>query len=283
MQVPTWIQKELEIAVKETSKKEAGRTSRISIESDILPTYEPSEMQGMDVDVRPPKLFAPTPTPDVVASMPSSGEVVNNSENELNGTDRKLSIMEKRADVRTHRIRLAPVRMPIPRLQSATSTSSLQRLPASTTDTTSQSHDRHPGPLGLKKAYSNVDVTPSSPVKQMPSKKEPQSTGNLVSSVLTLQENATLRLLTPIRRTTSPSSTKSSTPSLLSSPRRRSSDQGSPDHNASGASQAPTSPASPSEGSEVGSDRDLVSPGLSSSSEGEVKCVCMQPQVELKV
>lgn len=276
--MPTWLQKEFEIAFEEAAKKgENGRTSRISIESDILPSFEPSETHGRDDDViQPPKLFAPTPTctPDSVASMSLSREVPpDGSEKKTKNVGRKQSEKENRSDIRTQRIRLEPVRMPIPRLQSATSTSSLQRFQNSNaTGSVSQLQDGKPNLLGLKKAYSNVDVAPSSKVKPLPSKRQSESAVKVPSKGSILQKNAPSQLSNPTRRTTSSESVKNSTPSPLSSPQRRgNSEQGSPDKKELGALQTSSSPPNLSDGSEVGSDHDLLSPRLSSSSEGEVK------------
>lgn len=239
-----------------------------------MPSFESTETRSRDDDViQPPRPFAPTPTPDITVSMSHSREVPPSGEKETKKVDEKQSNKEKRADIlRTQRIRLEPVRMPIPRLQNATSTSSLQQLQDSTASNASQLKDGKPNLLGLKKAHSNVDVAPSSHVKPLPLKRQSQPAVKLPSKCSVLK-NAPSQ---PLRRTISPGSVKDPSPSPLSSPQRRGSSERatSPDQKGSGVSRTSTSPPSPSEGSEVGSDHDLLSPGLSSSSEGEVKMQC---------
>ena len=250
----------MEFAVKETTKKQPGRSSRTSIDSDILPTFDPVNTPlDWDADIRSPKLFAPTPTPATPGL-----EVVGECREERT-TGRAESEVERRPESRNQQIRLEPVRMPMPRLQTSTSTTSLQRL-KDTTSTTTQLQVGKPGPLGLKKAYSNVDIGQSG---KAASRKPSQSKVKVGSK---FQKNVSQPFSSPVRQTTSSSSLKSSTPSPLSSPRRGSiSDHTSPDRKGSSVSQSATSPASPTDGSEVGSDRDLRSPVLSSSSEGEVR------------
>ena len=255
-QVPTWLQQELEFAVSETNKRQLGRLSRTSIDSDILPTFDPlNSPEDKDSNIRPPKLFAPTPTP----RLESVGEI-----REEKTTDKEQSEAEKkRPESRNQSIRQEPVRIPIPRLQTSTSTTSLQRL-KDVPSTTAQLQAGRPGPLGLKKAYSNIDVGPSHQAST--SKKPLRSTVKVASRGL--QKNVPQPFSSPVRRTATSSSGKNANPSPLSSPRRSSdSDHTSPERKGPIA----TSPASPaSEGSEVGSDHDLRSPVLSSSSEGEV-------------
>lgn len=172
---------------------------------------------------------------------------------------------DKGVTLRSQRIRLEPVRMPIPRLHSATSTSSLP----SSEDTviTTQPEGKKPSALTLKKALSNVDMVPSSSQdKALTSKQKSQSTFRAPLKVPALQKNIPPQISSPIRRTVSSNSVKNSSPSPSNSP-RRGSEQSS---QISGDSYTPNSPASPSDGSEVGSDRDICSPTLSSSSDGEV-------------
>lgn len=160
--------------------------------------------------------------------------------------------------------------MPIPRLQSATSTTSLQRLQEGTINASQLTHGGGKlGPLGLKKAYSNVDVGPSSQHKAARSR-----TSSLSNAKLQQPKISSLQKSVPstVKRTTSSGSVKNATPSPVSSPRRGNSSNNhtSPDRKGSSASQTATSPTSPSEGSEVSLDQDLLSQVLSSSSEGEV-------------
>ena len=159
--------------------------------------------------------------------------------------------------------------MPIPRLHSATSTSSLPS--AEDTATTNQPQGRKPSALTLKKALSNVDVAPnSSQGKELTSKQKSQSTVRTPLKMSALQKNIPPLVSSPIRRTASSNSVKNSSPSPSNSPRRGSEQLSSPDRKVSGDAHTPISPASPSDGSEVGSDRDVRSPTLSSSSDGEV-------------
>ena len=175
--------------------------------------------------------------------------------------------------MKSQRIRLEPVRMPIPRLHTATSTSSLPGT--EDTATTNQPQGRKPSALTLKKALSSVDVarSNSSQGKAQTSKQKSQSTFRPPLKMPALQKNIPPLASSPIRRTASSNSVKNSSPSPSNSPRRGSREQlsaGSPDRKVSGEPHAPSSPASPSDGSEVGSDRDVCSPTLSSSSDGEV-------------
>ena len=159
--------------------------------------------------------------------------------------------------------------MPIPRLHSTTSTSSLPGADDNTS--TNQPQGRKASALTLKKALSNVDVAPGSSQGKLKliSKQQTQSTFRGTSKVSALQKNIPPQISSPIRRTASSNSVKNSSPSPSNSP-RRGSEQSSPDRKVSGDSHTPNSPASPSDGSEVGSDRDIRSPTLSSSSDGEV-------------
>ena len=239
------------MAVEESHKLERSGRFSLELESDTLPTFDPDGTRTRDSAVRPPKLFAPTPTPTPYM-------IVSTPQSKRDGQDER----EKRPESRSQRIRHEPVRMPIPRLHSASSTTSLQ----DSNGATIQPQKRPPGPLLLKKAYSNVDVTPSSESKAPSSKRPVVRIPSKVSSV-------PAQVSSPIKRTASSSSVKTSSPGPVSSPRRTSGDRSpaSLDRRGSSPSRIPTSPASPSEGSEVGSDHDLVSSILSSSSEGEVR------------
>lgn len=234
--------------------------------------FDLTNARGRDNDVQPPRLFAPTPTP-------TPEILVTNAQNKRasleNLTPGGIALGEKGkgSTMRNQKIRLEPVRMPIPRLHSATSTSS---LPSSedTATTVDQPQGRKRSALTLKKASSNVDMTPnnSSQGKALASRQKSQSTFRPPLKTSALQKNIPPLVSSPIRRTASSTSVKNSSPSPSNSPRRGSEQLrlSSPDRKVSGDSHTPSSPASPSDGSEVGSDRDVRSPILSSSSEGEV-------------
>ena len=180
---------------------------------------------------------------------------------------------DKGSTLRSQRIRLEPVRMPIPRLHSATSTSSLPGAEDTAAIIADQKlQGRKPSALTLKKALSNIDVAPkSSPQGKAPtSQQKSQSTFRSPLKSSALQKNIPPLASSPIRRTASSASVKNSSPSPSNSPRRGSEQLSSPDRKQSGDSHTPNSPASPSDGSEIGSDRDVRSPTLSSSSDGEV-------------
>ena len=177
---------------------------------------------------------------------------------------------EKRTSLRSQRIRLEPVRMPIPRLQCATSTSSLPST--EDTSTTNLSPDKKPNVLTLKKALSNIDVAPGSSQAQpkLTSKQQSQSMIRAPSKVSTLQKALPSQISSPIQRTSSSNSVKNSSQSPSGSPRRSSKQCVSPDRSVSDNTHTPNPRASPSDGSEVGSDKDIRSPTPSSSSDGEV-------------
>lgn len=231
-----------------------------------MPAFDLTNAHDRDDDIQPPKLFAPTPTPDILVT---TTQTKRTSQENLSPDGVVSAEKDKGITLRNQRIRLEPVRMPIPRLHSATSTSS---LPSSEdTTTTSQPQGKKPSALTLKKAFSNVDVAPSSSQGKTPtSKQKSQSTFRAPLKVSALQKNIPPQISSPIRRTASSQSVKNSSPSPSNSS-RRGSEQNSPDRKVSGDSHNPSSPASPSDGSEVGSDRDICSPtALSSSSDGEV-------------
>ena len=226
--------------------------------------------RGRDSDVQPPRLFAPTPapTPEILVT---NAQTKRASLENLTPGGIASGEKGKGSTMRSQRIRLEPVRMPIPRLHSATSTSSLPSC-EDTATTVDQPLGRKPSALTLKKASSNIDVTPnnSSQGKVLASRQKSQSTFRPPLKTSALQKNIPPLVSSPIRRTASSNSVKNSSPSPSNSPRRGSEQLrlSSPDRKVSGDSH--NSPASPSDGSEGGSDRDVRSPTLSSSSEGEV-------------
>lgn len=250
-----------------------GRASTTSIESDILPTFDTTSREGRDADVQSPKLFAPTPTPEILTSTSQSRIGKPGDEKNVHAlvstkrTDQGFLTVspeqnKTRAGTSRQRVKQEPVRMPIARIHSAVSASS---VPHAQEYTGNQPQGRKPGPLTLKKARSNVDVAPSSL-----SKPRQQSHSNIKLSS-NVSRNIPPQHSSPIRKTLSSNSVKNSGLSPSNSPRRSSEqrfDQGNPDRKVSGDSQ--TSPLSPSEGSEVGSNHDVISPTLSSSSDGEV-------------
>jgi hypothetical protein len=237
-----------------------------------LPVFDLTNAQGRDRDVQPPKLFAPTPTP-APEILVTNTQKKRASQESLSPGGITPGERDKGSNLRiSQRIRLEPVRMPIPRIHSATSTSSLPGAEHAATGC-DQPQGRKPSALTLKKALSNVDVAPSnsSQGKALASKQKSQSTFRpplKMSSAL--QKNNPPLVSSPIRRTASSTSVKNSSPSPSNSPRRGSEQLSSPDRKRSGDSRTLNSPTSLSDWSEFSSDRDVRSPTLSSSSDGEV-------------
>lgn len=242
------------------------------MESDILPIYDSPVRQARDTRIQPPRPFAPTPLPDAVsANTPMQMDVPGGEEDEK----------RKKSD-RTRRIKLEPVRMPIPTLRTATSTSSLR----SQDGTMSVPPQK---PLNLKKAHSNIDVTPSSQNKPLSSPKfQSNVAGKVPLSSSVLPKFTPAQSSGPMTRTESSGSVKTFRSSRSNSPKRQSNERlsGSPERKASN-STGKSGLASPSESSEVSSDRDVQSPDYSSSSEGEVRTCRFrqlfnnQPQVHI--